>query len=190
MRKRTRAVLLGATGLVVIQLVFWLTFRAVQQSRRLPADTTSESVAGGAVPLSATLQRSDGTYVTLATVAASQPMLLHFWATWCAPCKDELPTLLELARQPSSTPLAIVLVSLDDDWRPIESFLGTELPPFVVRDPERMLSQTLPLSTLPDTYLIGRRGEVLARFNGARDWRSDALRAELARLATAGGSGG
>lgn len=99
-------------------------------------------------------------------------VLLHFWATWCPPCREELPGLLKLGRELSREgQFTLVALSLDDDWPAVRDFFGGAIPLEVMRD-EAGSSKRYGVSTLPDTYLIAADGMLRLRFHGARDWRS------------------
>lgn len=177
MTRRTRLVLVSLAGIVALQAALWLVYRAVTEARRAPANIASEALSGRA-PMKAELQARDGRTPTLAELGGGRPVLLHFWATWCAPCQDELPTLLELEQAPPAG-LALALVSVDQEWRAVEAFFAGAVPRSVLRD--GAVAPALGVSTLPDSYLIGPDGALLARFHGARDWSSPEMKNELRR---------
>ena len=111
-----------------------------------------------------------------------RPVLVHFWATWCPPCRDELPGLLERAAAGEITVLA---VSLDPDWAPVRRFLGDDVPPAVVLAPSDTVSQGFGVVTLPVTFLVDAAGRMHLRFQGARDWRSRPMRQVVSAAAAA-----
>jgi thiol-disulfide isomerase/thioredoxin len=113
-----------------------------------------------------------------------RPVLLHFWATWCPPCKAELPALLALGRELDREGGArVIALATDEDWQAVSRFFGGVVPPAVVREPAGVAAQAFEVSMLPDTYLIGEDGRVLLRFGGARDWSSEAARSALRGMA-------
>ena len=113
------------------------------------------------------LERSDGS-ILRSVELRGRPVLLHFWATWCPPCRDELPELLQLAREESG--IQVVAVTLDEDWPAVRQFFGGAVPTAVVRDAGAVLTESYEIGTLPDTYLIDRQGAAKLRFGGARAW--------------------
>jgi thiol-disulfide isomerase/thioredoxin len=100
--------------------------------------------------------------------------LLHFWATDCAPCRDELPALLEVSRDER---VPVIAIATDADWSRVEAFFEREVPSEVVRD-EAGFARTLGVATLPDTYVVDR-GRATRRIAGAIDWRKPSTRAWL-----------
>lgn len=120
------------------------------------------------------LERFDGTTL-LPTALLGQPVLLHFWATWCPPCVEELPGLLELGREHPG--LRVVAISLDEEWATIGGFFRGPIPPEVFREPSGVFVRHFEVGTLPDTYLLDSGGAARFRFGGARDWRSHEARA-------------
>lgn len=111
-----------------------------------------------------TVERSNGSERAL---AGSGPTLLHFWATWCAPCRRELPALLALA--PDLEHVTVVAVS-NESWSAIRAHFGGAVPPWVVRDPGGELGRALGVGPLPDTYLLDSTGVARRRIAGAGAW--------------------
>ncbi|MEQ9503473.1 MAG: TlpA disulfide reductase family protein [Deltaproteobacteria bacterium] len=107
-------------------------------------------------------------------------VVVHFWATWCSPCVEELPHLLQFARQ---SDLRILAVSLDPDWDSIRSFVGAEPAETIVRARSKDSAVRFGVVTLPETLVIGADGRLRARFAGARDWRSETLRRSIGSVA-------
>jgi thiol-disulfide isomerase/thioredoxin len=121
----------------------------------------------------------DATPIALAG-ARDKPMLLHIWASWCGPCVQELPGLLELGRKGRYTVMA---VSVDDRWPDVVRFFGgtDRIPPEITWDPKVTLEPTLGVRSLPATFLVDSKGIVVARYDGAHDWSDAALVADLER---------
>jgi len=111
------------------------------------------------------------------TQLRGRAVLLHFWATWCPPCREELPGLLELGRDLAKEGrLHVVAVSLDSDWETVRDFFGGHVPREIVRDHMGSATDAYDLSTLPDTYLLAADGSTRVRFGGARNWRTKLAR--------------
>lgn len=119
-----------------------------------------------------TLASLDGRPVSSADLKG-KVVVLNFWATWCGPCKEEMPALDRLRRE--FDPARFVLLTITTDIRPraITSFLktlGLDLP--VLLDDEKDVSGVYLVRGLPTTVLIGKDGRVVARAVGPRDWDS------------------
>ena len=113
-----------------------------------------------------------------------RPVLLHFWATWCPPCKEELPGLLGLSREISHNgELLVVALAMDEDWDAVRDFFGGEIPPEVVRVGTGSSADDYEVSNLPDTYLLDADGLLRLRFSGTRNWQSKLARDTLRKTA-------
>lgn len=175
---RTFAIVVALQGLAA------LAFLAVERERSAPAPDASfafERVATRASLPAVDLVRSDGSVVRTAALRGEMG-LLHFWATWCPPCRAELPGLLELGREAGG--VRVLAVTVDRDWGPVREFFGgtilpATIPPDVLRDPSGTLAKTYEINALPDTYLLDAAGAAILRFGGARDWRSPRAREVL-----------
>ena len=97
-------------------------------------------------------------------------VLLDFWATWCAPCRVELPRFAAWQRQYGPQGLQVIAVSMDDDLAPVRTFLQKQQPDYPVLMGDAKLGEMYGgVLGLPVTFLIDRHGIVRARFDGEAD---------------------
>jgi len=98
-------------------------------------------------------------------------VLVNFWATWCPPCREEMPSLARLAQSFDPGTFEVVTVSVDDGWEPIEKFLSTPKTPYrVVLDLGAKVSRTYGTTKFPESYLLDRDGRLRLKFVGPRNW--------------------
>jgi cytochrome c biogenesis protein CcmG, thiol:disulfide interchange protein DsbE len=112
-------------------------------------------------------------------------VLLDIWASWCVPCKDELPVLDELARRLRGDGVEIIAVSIDEDRNAAEQFLKSRKrwALTLAHDPAGAVPDRLQPPKMPTSYLIDRQG-VLRRVNAGYQPGDEArLEAELRALA-------
>jgi peroxiredoxin len=124
---------------------------------------------------------SDGSTSVHLSSYRGQVVLLNFWATWCAPCIEEMPSLLALHHdQPA---LAVIAVSIDEDADAYSRFLvRRHVDLITVRDPGQRAAQLYRTEMWPETYVIDRQGVIRRKFIGAQDWSSPEIRAYLKSL--------
>jgi cytochrome c biogenesis protein CcmG/thiol:disulfide interchange protein DsbE len=121
----------------------------------------------------------DGTSKTLADLRG-KVVVLNFWATWCPPCVEETPSLIQL--QKSIAPLGgtILGVSLDDDQNAYAEFLKSyhiDFPTY--RDPTKKSALDYGTTMYPETYIIDRNGRIDRKIIGPQDWQSAEMSAYL-----------
>jgi len=118
-----------------------------------------------------TFSLSDGlTSVHLANYRG-KVVLLNFWATWCPPCIEEMPSLLQLHHQDPN--LVILAVSIDEDQDAYVRFLrNRHVDLITVRDPHQTAANLFHTDMWPETYVIDRNGVIRRKFIGAQDWTS------------------
>jgi peroxiredoxin len=98
-------------------------------------------------------------------------VVLNFWATWCAPCVEELPSMEALHQQMPQ--LEILAVSTDYDADAYSRFLARHPLPFdLVRDPTEKSAELYGTDGYPETFIIDSQGIVRRHFVGPQDWTS------------------
>ena len=98
------------------------------------------------------------------------PVLLNFWATWCPPCVDEVPSLEDLARKLDGTDLRMLAVSVDDDWGAIRRFFPKGSSIGVLLDTSHDVPKKFGTEKFPESFLIDAAGRVRYYFINKRDW--------------------
>jgi thiol-disulfide isomerase/thioredoxin len=115
------------------------------------------------------------------SIDRSEPTLYHFWATWCAPCRTEIPTLNALQKHFEGQ-LKVITISADENKDDVLKFFSNSSPQFVVLwDKSQKVSDQWGVQKYPESFLVSRDGRVL-RFAGARDWSSPEAIEYLTRL--------
>ena len=143
------------------------------------------AVAFGAAPAEAPIKRWDGkptpalvlpdlagNTVDLRTLKGSV-VVVNFWATWCEPCRDEMPSLQRLQARMQGKPLKVLTVNYGEFPPRIEPFLKREkieLP--VLLDTQKDAARDWNAGGLPITFLVDARGHVRYWVFGERDWNA------------------
>jgi peroxiredoxin len=124
---------------------------------------------------------SDGTTSIHLASYRGKVVLLNFWATWCAPCVEEMPSLLALHHDRPD--LAILAVSIDEDEDEYKRFLvRRHVDLTTVRDPNHTAANLYHTEGWPETYIIDRNGIIRRKVVGDPDWSNPEIRAFLKTL--------
>jgi peroxiredoxin len=111
-------------------------------------------------------------------------VFLNFWATWCAPCKIEMPAMERLYREFRPKGFAVLAVSTDDEGaavtRPFRDSLGLSFT--IAHDPDMIVGRLYRVRTLPVTFLVNREGLITHQVFGARDWEDPEARSGIKKL--------
>ena len=114
----------------------------------------------------------------------SQWVLLNFWATWCAPCRAEMPTLQALETAMGDDFSVVTVATGRNSVEGIDKFFAeaaiTSLPK--LRDPKSELARNMGVLGLPLTVILNPSGEEVARLIGDADWNSADAKAMFAAL--------
>jgi len=110
--------------------------------------------------------------------------MLNFWATWCPPCKREMPSIERLSALMKGTAFRIVAVSTGEKRNTIEDFIKQNKYTFpIYLDENGSLGASFASQGIPTTYLLDKNGRIIAGIVGSRDYDDPALVSLLKRLA-------
>ena len=112
-----------------------------------------------------------------------QVVVLNFWATWCPPCVEEMPSLVQMQQRLKDKGITVLAVSLDADEAAYRKFLkdhGVNL--ITVRDPDLKSSDLYGTFKYPETYIIDRNGVLRRKFIGAVNWNDPEVMEFLGKL--------
>jgi thiol-disulfide isomerase/thioredoxin len=137
----------------------------------------------------------EGKPFTLAD-AKGQVVFVNFWATWCPPCREEMPSMLQLGRELSARHpgrFRMVAVSVDEGWPVVRQFFGGRIPQGVdvLLDPDQVVTREYyciarggcPDSfKFPETYVVDSSGKLVSFVVGPRDWSDPAALRYFERL--------
>lgn len=159
--------------------VLWQAANAASADEPLAMETLADEV-----PTFALVAAQGGATLGNADLRG-KTVLLHFWATWCGPCKAELPALQALATALDPQRYAVLLVSVDDNLAAsaVVDFarqLGVHLPIYLAH--AGTVSDSFWGWGLPVSYLIDERGHFIGRLQGPRAWTDGRVRDALAAL--------
>ena len=174
-----RTILYVMAGLAIVAGV--ALFIATMQWR-----STVPGVPGGDGRMAAdfTLENLDGGSLSLASLRG-KVIFLNFWATWCAPCRDEMPSMQLLDDAMRGDPGFVMLaVSQDERGRQVvKPFVDKNGFRFkVLLDPDGRLASSYGLTGVPETFIIDRTGRIVAHHMGAFDWSRADVREALKQI--------
>ena len=128
-----------------------------------------------------TVQDSDRK-VTLSELQG-KVVVLNFWATWCPPCIEEMPSLVEMQRRMKDKGITVLAVSLDESDSAYHRFVADRrIDLLTVRDDRQKSNALYGTFKFPETYIIDRKGIVRRKFIGSVDWNQPEVVEFLSKL--------
>ncbi|HQZ03140.1 MAG TPA: TlpA disulfide reductase family protein [Thauera sp.] len=117
--------------------------------------------------------------------AGGKAVIVNFWASWCEPCRDEMPALVELDE--SEPGLVLITVAVADRAADTQRFQADHLLEnlIVIPDPDQIVARAWRARVIPTTYVLDARHQARFHIVGEADWRDPALLAPIRALASA-----
>jgi thiol-disulfide isomerase/thioredoxin len=126
---------------------------------------------GGPAPALA-LKDIDGRAHDLAAYRG-KVVLINFWATWCEPCRHEMPSIQRLSEKLAGKPFVVLAVNVDEPEARVRNFLNrTQFDLPVLMDANKSVTRQWGARVLPATFIVGPDGRVRYRLLGDMDWSS------------------
>lgn len=135
-----------------------------------PREQPAGSLETGRTAPDFTLKSLDGDSVSLSQFRG-KVVFLNFWASWCPPCRAEMPAMNRLNEVFSDRDFVMLAVNTEQDKGAVEDFLSRHPHDFtVLLDPRGTVQNLYQVFRFPETFLIDKEGRIVERFIGARDW--------------------
>ena len=165
-------------GLVAIAVAAWPTYALLTESRPPAIDPNAEVAR-----LDFTLKDMNGREVRLSDFKV-RPLVINFWATWCAPCKHEIPSFVELVEKYKDQKFTILGISTDDppeDLLPFAAEFKMNYPVLVGLGQDALIDAYSAGFVLPTSWFIRPDGSVYLKHEGSgtREWFEDQIKAIL-----------
>jgi len=110
-------------------------------------------------------------------------VLVNFWATWCAPCRAEMPSIERLRRSLEGEPFTVLAVNVGEDAAAVRAFSAQVPMGFaLLLDPGSQVTRAWGARALPVTFVVGPEGRIRYQALGERDWADTQIRSRLRAL--------
>lgn len=159
-------------GLVGLALILALVVTGCSGASQA---SVKRGVSQGSYALDFTLEAPDGSESSLSDYGGSV-VLVNFWATWCPPCRAEMPSMQRAWKEVAGEDILILGVNVGEDAGTIDEFIRqvpVEFP--LPMDRNSTVVQTWPMRGLPTTFVVDPDGRLAYRAEGEREWDDPAL---------------
>lgn len=176
--------LLIAIGLIsVVNLSSRRILGSRMESEKAAPLPASGTVAAGKLAANFTLKDLRGDKISLASLRG-KVVFLNIWATWCGPCREEMPSIESLYNDfKANRDFVVLAVSQDTDGSAVRPFVEQNHLQFtVLLDPRNDVGESYDVNGIPETFIIGRDGRIVAHHVGPYDWSNADIREALQEL--------
>ncbi|MDD2557449.1 MAG: TlpA disulfide reductase family protein [Desulfuromonadaceae bacterium] len=136
-----------------------------------PQTQAQETAAAAKVAPDFTLIDMQGKKVTLSDLRG-QVVLVNFWATWCPPCRQEMPSMEELYKQLKPHGVELLAINIEENGpKAVADFLTNKAHSFpILFDQQAQVQRLYRVSRFPETFIVDRNGNIVEHVVGAIDW--------------------
>lgn len=170
---------------LIILALFTVTLAAAagctrENNAAKPASKSGAQVAEGSAAPDFTVRDLAGQEVKLSSFKG-KVVLVNFWATWCPPCKEEIPSMMKLQQSMTGKQFQMMAISIDEGGREaVESYFkksGMALPAYL--DNDGAVARSYGTTGVPETFIVDRAGIIQKKIVGGMDWSSPDVAAYL-----------
>jgi peroxiredoxin len=173
----------------IASLLFLIYVAAISvfgQDNKIPDKVASAFMKAGLrvaaeaiAPVDFTLPLLDGTNIKLSQYKG-KVVFLNFWATWCPPCRSEMPSMEAIYQRLKSRKFEMLELNIEKTKKEVSSFMNQHKLSFpVVLDEKDTVSGNYGIQAIPTTYIIDKRGLIIARLVGSINWNTPEVLAAL-----------
>jgi len=165
---------------MTLALLITTGFWKIEKNRERPLSSAPHAGAAAPAQARSPMEGKQAPDFTLPSLAGGEITLsdyrgklvfLNIWATWCAPCREEMPSMQKLYKKFADRKFVMLTVSIDENRADIPPFveeLGLTFP--IALDTQSRVAQLYGLTGVPETFLISPAGKVLHHIVGPSDW--------------------
>jgi peroxiredoxin len=187
-RDAARSVQMRTTSFVAVTMVVLCSFLMLAGCSKKEGGQKAPQIGGSAEGKAAsdfTLKDLQGKDIRLADLAG-KVVLLNFWATWCPPCREEIPSMVKLNAVMAGKPFQMLCVAIDDGGKAdVDAFLARQkvtLPALL--DPTSEVAKQYGITGVPESFVIDKTGKIVKKVVGGLDWNSPEVVTFLTDLAS------
>ncbi|MBF0520687.1 MAG: TlpA family protein disulfide reductase [Nitrospirae bacterium] len=165
---------------VISVSVLFFVFNSTTAFSVPPAPWELDEIDGKPAP-DFEMQSVNGTTVSLASLKG-KVVLLNFWATWCPPCKEEMPSMEALSKMFKNDNFTVLAASASSQ-NDIKKFAQKNHVTFqFLLDPKNKIAKSFKVYMLPVTFLISKEGVIVKKYIGAQNWTEPAIVKDIKKL--------
>lgn len=143
------------------------------EKNAVPAEKSAVAIENSPAPDVSVVSLANGNTLNLSELKG-KVVLLNFWATWCPPCRKEIPSMMKLNSLMAGKPFQMVAISIDEGGKPaIESFFkesGFSLPAYI--DGSGASAKSYGITGVPESFIIDKNGVLVKKVIGGFAWDS------------------
>lgn len=145
--------------------VFGKLQQAVLWTGIFQPDTENSNITPASARGELLLEHKSGKQLKLSELEG-KTVFINVWATWCPPCRAEMPGIQKLYKRVDRSKVSFVMLSVDDGWEPVREYVNDEEYDFPVYRPRSPLPKALQSSVVPTTYVLDSDGNIVMKKKG------------------------